>query len=247
MRRCLGFCVALLIISQIYPIPSAYADDRCITAPVLMYHHVAPMTEKWQKKYASLFVEPAMFRRQMQELKEKGYEIRPLRDLKNFFDYGAPLPKKTAFITFDDGNKNIYEKAAPILKEFGYPSTMFVVIHQMSHPLYFSIEEARELAGQQVHVASHTQTHKRLDKQKNDVVMEEIGKADQTLKESRLNFPKILAYPYGATSPSVQEIASNYGYSLAFIASPGKQLCASNRLTLPRVQVLSKPLSEQGF
>ena len=40
---------------------------------------------------------------------------------------GAPMPKRSVVITFDDGYQSVYRYAYPILKKYGFTASMFVV------------------------------------------------------------------------------------------------------------------------
>jgi len=69
-------------------------------------------------------VAPDVFRQQIQSLIERGYQFLSADDFllsKRFKGL-----RKLACITFDDGYKSILIEAAPILKEFGVPGTLFL-------------------------------------------------------------------------------------------------------------------------
>jgi peptidoglycan/xylan/chitin deacetylase (PgdA/CDA1 family) len=66
------------------------------------------------------------FRWQMAYL-AKHYHVLPLSDVVEHLVAGRPLPERSVVITFDDGFRNNYTIAYPILKEFGLPATVFLV------------------------------------------------------------------------------------------------------------------------
>jgi len=47
---------------------------------------------------------------------------------------GAPLPPRAVLLTFDDGYVSTYEKAFPLLREFGYPAVVALVTEWMREP-----------------------------------------------------------------------------------------------------------------
>lgn len=239
---------AVLIFVSLFFIPSiVWAKDRCIDAPVLLYHHVVEAKIGKAKGYGSLFVDPKLFRLQMEELRALGYEVRPLKDLSAYFDTGAELPKKPAFITFDDGNRNIAEVAWPILQEFGYPSTMFVVPRQMTHRLYVSIEEASQLNDQHMVIANHGYSHASFGKLGLRKTREEILRAESILASHGFNAFKVFAYPYGVYTERAQQTLKDVDYRLAFLASGGTRLCSADRMMLPRIPISNSSLVKQGF
>jgi peptidoglycan/xylan/chitin deacetylase (PgdA/CDA1 family) len=72
-------------------------------------------------------VTPARFREQMRGLLARGYRITSLRTAIQHVRDGQPIPPNTAVVTFDDGYRNLYEHAWPVLRELGVPATIFAV------------------------------------------------------------------------------------------------------------------------
>ena len=62
----------------------------------------------------------------MQFLKDNGIKPVSMDQLKAYWLEGKPLPDKAVLLTFDDGFRSIYEKAYPVVKEFGYPGVLFL-------------------------------------------------------------------------------------------------------------------------
>jgi peptidoglycan/xylan/chitin deacetylase (PgdA/CDA1 family) len=55
------------------------------------------------------------------------YQIAPLDDIGAHLESGRPFRKPTAAITFDDGYRDVYRNAFPLLKRKGIPAAVFVV------------------------------------------------------------------------------------------------------------------------
>jgi peptidoglycan/xylan/chitin deacetylase (PgdA/CDA1 family) len=66
------------------------------------------------------------FRRQLLYVKSR-YKLMTLDELAEAIDSGAGLEQPSCVITFDDGWRDNYEHAFPVLKELGAPATIFVV------------------------------------------------------------------------------------------------------------------------
>ena len=78
------------------------------------------------------------FRRQLLYLK-KHYNILPLPEVAEKLRHGEPLPPYTAVITFDDGFRNNYTTAFPLLKREGLPATIFLATGYMdTNELYWA-------------------------------------------------------------------------------------------------------------
>ena len=78
--------------------------------PVLMYHHFD------QQSKSQTVVSQETFRRQIEALKNAGYETVNLQQIKRFVCDKGQLPQKPILITMDDGYRSNLEIAAPILE-----------------------------------------------------------------------------------------------------------------------------------
>ena len=91
---------------------------------ILMYHRVTDARSGVEPPTWN--VPPSHFRRQMEGLLSRGYRIRALRSLIQDARAGKTIAPGTAVITFDDGYRNVYANAWPVLKELNIPATIFV-------------------------------------------------------------------------------------------------------------------------
>ena len=85
-----------------------------------MYHHILP-------KSGFIASSVDQFEKQMRFLYENGYKTLTSDE---FFQYKLgrlKLPKKSVFITFDDGWRNNYIYAYPVLKKYNLKATLFIV------------------------------------------------------------------------------------------------------------------------
>ncbi|MCF6764566.1 polysaccharide deacetylase family protein [Thiotrichales bacterium 19S3-7] len=87
---------------------------------VLMYHHVLE---------ASGFICSSIdeFDQQMAYLVANNYKTLSIEEFYRFKKGELKLPKKSVLITFDDGWRNNFVYAYPILKKYGLKATLFVV------------------------------------------------------------------------------------------------------------------------
>ena len=90
---------------------------------ILAYHGVSLEDEHlWD---GGLYLSPEVFRDRMRLVKESGCAVLPLGEALERL-YADELPDKCVSITFDDGNHDFYTQAFPVLKEFGFPSTLYL-------------------------------------------------------------------------------------------------------------------------
>lgn len=77
---------------------------------ILIYHGVGQNQENWMHPS----INEKIFETQINYIKRR-YKVISLKSLVSLNQEKKPLPKKAAIITFDDGYKNIYKYAYPIL------------------------------------------------------------------------------------------------------------------------------------
>ena len=88
---------------------------------VLGYHNFskkAPVTQ--------MLMRTSEFREQMEYLRHAGITVISMQEFLEWRLGNRTLPARCALITLDDGWKSVYTDAYPILKEFGYPFTLFL-------------------------------------------------------------------------------------------------------------------------
>ncbi len=212
--------------------------------PVLMYHAFAAGEEH------DRFVAPSRsFERQMAILKALRYRTTSLQRLGEALRGGEPLPRRTVVITIDDGYRDSYEVARPILRRRGFSATLYPVSGRLAdandwdadgaakgRPL-LSPEQLRELRGEGFEVGAHTRTHRSLAGLAEEVASAEVGQSRSEL-EAALGAPvATFAYPYGEFDDAAVEVVERAGFSAACttqtrIARPG-----DDPLRIPRLEI----------
>jgi peptidoglycan/xylan/chitin deacetylase (PgdA/CDA1 family) len=97
---------------------------------ILCYHGISLKDEH---EWRSLFVTPAFFRRRLEILARRGYRVLPLGDAVRMLREGS-LPPKSVVITFDDGYHDFHLHAFPLLREFGFPATVYQSTYYCDYP-----------------------------------------------------------------------------------------------------------------
>src|SRR5690349_5995613 len=90
---------------------------------ILGYHGVSIDDEHLWNSH--LYFTPEEFRSRMQALKDYGCNVLSLSEGLERLENGT-LPKCSVVLTFDDGASDFYHRAFPILREFGWPSTVYL-------------------------------------------------------------------------------------------------------------------------
>ncbi len=119
---------------------SAKGSARSI--PVLLYHGIVTNKE-------GLNVSVDDFKDQMFALRREGYKTASLNDFIDFIKGEKDLPEKTFLLTFDDGRRDSYYPADPILKALGYNAVIFAIGEHISEKnnssYYLSKQELKEM------------------------------------------------------------------------------------------------------
>jgi len=173
--------------------------------PILMYHKVGdPPAESQLKK---LWVSSDMFRRQMAYLTEKGYRAITFKDIYSSWDKNIPLPPNPVLITFDDGYANNFENAFPVLRDFGFRATLFVVVQTVGWDNRWhdpksetrigmiSWSQLKQLRDAGWEIGSHTMNHPNLRKIELKEVKIEMEKSRSIIAEFLGEAPDTFAYP----------------------------------------------------
>lgn len=232
------------------PRPLTFAEMNalygpCVRVPVLMYHHVQTEEAAKANKQTGLTVYTDVFQKQMQYLKDKGYNTAGMNDLINFFDNGTPVAPKSVLITFDDGYGDFNTDAFPILQNLGFKSTVFVSTGLVGNPGYLSWDQITSMNGSTL-FANHTWSHKNVGGS-TATMQYEITTTDTQLSDRGLDSPKVFAYPYGFETKNAESFLNSLGYKAAFTTFPGNILCKKQRFALPRIRIGSTTLSYYGF
>lgn len=97
---------------------------------ILCYHGISLRDEHlWN---GLLYIRPEHFRAHLEVLRQERANVLQLEDALNRLRSGT-LPKRSVAITFDDGFYDFYQEAFPRLREFGFPSTVYLTTHYCKH------------------------------------------------------------------------------------------------------------------
>lgn len=200
--------------------------------PVLMYHSID------YEKGNELRVPKELFKKHMQYLKDNGYTTITINELYKFINDNKPIPRKSVVITFDDGYKDNYINAYPILKEFGFKATIFVITSNIDKDKRcLNSDEIKEMSKNGIDIESHTVNHDKLNELS-------YNKQLQTLKNSKGFLEGILnkkveyiAYPYGLYNVDTLNAVKTAGYKLAFVTKSGWCIKNQGIYTLHRVYI----------
>jgi peptidoglycan/xylan/chitin deacetylase (PgdA/CDA1 family) len=188
-----------------------------VSIPVLTYHSI-------DESNSVISTKPGTFRRQMKFLHENNYRAVSLNGLVNDLNAGKAPPPKTVALTFDDGFRNFFTRAFPILQEYGFGATVFLVTGRcgknndwpgnppgLPRSELLDWREIRELSDNGIDFGSHTRSHPDLTRCSPKELVPEISGSKKELQDRVGKEVATFAYPYGSFNEAVKQmVAENF-------------------------------------
>ena len=212
-------------------------DNRGV--PVLYYHSVDPSEAN------EVIIDPNKLREQLQFIKDSGYTTLTISELNDYIKNEKPIPEKSIVITFDDGYRDNYVYAFPMLKELDMKATFFIITNVIDDGYYMTAEQLKEMSDYGMDIESHTLNHLHLNELSYEQQLEEL-KASKERLESITGKPVLsFAYPYGDRDENSKKAAIEAGYSIGFTTDLGYSDREDNPITLDRIYVSSSYTMDQ--
>lgn len=218
---------------------SLYVNKNKWEVPILMYHRV--IVSQDNEGVHGTYIYKDMFRKHLEYLKENNYEVITFKDLKkiswrNRFNSN----KKYIIITFDDGYVDNYELAFPILKEFNFKATIFLMAEstynewdvKSSNEKIFPLmtrDMIMEMQNYGIEFGAHTFNHPKLNKISNENIEHQVVDCKKILEEKIDSNIITFAYPYGLLNDYAKKMAEKAGYDFA-VATDSGTVCLSDDL-----------------
>lgn len=169
-------------------------------ALILYYHGI---DERVGNRYY-LKIPPDTFKEQMRLLKDN-YRVISLSEFIKKVKKGSNI-ENCVVITFDDGFKDNYTVAYPLLYKYDLPATFFITTDFVGRKGYMSWEDLKELRDSEFEIGSHTVTHPRLSELPMSRVEEELKVSRNVLEDRLENKITLFAAPYGDSKSVNDEV-----------------------------------------
>jgi peptidoglycan/xylan/chitin deacetylase (PgdA/CDA1 family) len=209
--------------------------------PILMYHRVDYVTASTPAATKALTVSPEDFRRQMKWLKRHGYHTITQRSLFNALMCGNRLPRKPIVVTFDDGYRDVYHYASPVIERLGMHAISYLITERISgdDPSFLKWKQVRGFEERGVEIGSHTVSHAALTALSDAGALAELVQSRKKLERKLDHRVPWLAYPYGNYDSRIEKLAKKAGYKLAVTTDWGSLQSAQRPFALKRLRVLN--------
>lgn len=205
---------------------------------ILMYHSVAPYHEDPYE----VTMTPQRFARQMRWLRSRGLRGVAMSELLDA--HAAGQARRLVGLTFDDGYRDLLTYALPVLTEFGFSATAFVLAgrfggyNEWSSPgprkELLTAAEVRAVADAGIEIGSHGMRHISLPAAGADLLAAEIVHSRAILQDLLGRPVPGFCYPYGDLDTRVVDAVRDAGYDYACAVGRTKLM---GRHAVPRTYV----------
>jgi peptidoglycan/xylan/chitin deacetylase (PgdA/CDA1 family) len=234
-----------------HPIMRTIGPDPKSRVPILMYHSISENLFGMSHPYFHINTVPAVFVEQMRWLQHSGYRTLSLNEALEGMEAGKDL-RKTVVLTFDDGYRDFYTEALPVLKQCGFSATIFLATDRIRETPariegadYLTWREVRELHSEGIQFGAHTVTHPDLRSLGPDELEQELGRSKETIEDSLGVRVESFSYPHGFPEEDkqyaeyVRDLLCNLGYDNAVTTILGRAHKETERFSLPRLPINS--------
>ena len=212
--------------------------------PILMYHSIQKVHSSEVMK--SLHVKPESLKLQLRVLKALGFKACSVSEAIEARQSGSS--EKLVALTFDDGYRNFYDNALPLLKDLKFSATVYCVTDLIgsgndwdrytgiSYNPLMSESQIVACINSGIEIGCHGASHISLTSSEADLA-HEIGGAKQHL-EQMFDVPvRAFCYPYGHYDEDAIAAVESSGFLSATTMVRSKATLEDNLFELPRIPI----------
>ncbi|MFH0762822.1 MAG: polysaccharide deacetylase family protein [Candidatus Omnitrophota bacterium] len=211
--------------------------SRHYVVPIIMYHRVLPGATFRD----SLVVSIKTFDRQMRFLKAHRYNVITLEKLADLIRQKKKIPYKTIAITFDDGYRDNFTNAFPILKKYELAATAFVIVEEVgdlskNKLTWGQIKQMRDSGI--FEIGSHALGPEPLVNIKSEEELaRQIFDSRRLLQERLGGEVNVFSYPEGGFNQKIRQLVIAAGYKAAAATHPGRDYPDDDIFALKRLRI----------
>lgn len=214
-------------------------SDPLNRVPILLYHNIdgkGPFSITLEK-----------LRSHFQFFKDNGIRVVPLKGFVDSLGKRDVFEKKTIVITFDDGYASMYSKLLPLVKEFGYPVTLFVYVDAVGSgrgEKTMNWEKLREMDVSGIDIQAHSISHRDMSSLKSmeneNFLYDELYNSKRIMELRLRKKIDFFAFPFGRYNIELLSMASRAGYARVFSTDYGSNIISRDNFCLRRQHIKSE-------
>ena len=164
---------------------------------------------------------PLLFSQHLRYLKDKHFSVITLSQGLKLLTGHESLDKKVV-LTFDDGYENFHSRAFPLLSQYHFPATVFLVARYVGRESSWERKnkvpvqrlmnwsQVEKLTHSGIEFGSKSLTHRDLTRISIDEVREELEESRTMIEEHAGKGVQIFAYPFGLYNATVRDMVRKH-------------------------------------
>jgi len=219
-----------------------------VRIPILLYHSISERSGDRAHPYFVTETHPSTFAKQMKYVYDKGYSTITLSEVLALLRSKSSDRKKRVVITFDNGYRDFYTHAFPILKGYGFRAHVFLPTAYIGHRRQLlqgreclTWPEVRELDEAGVVFGSHTVTRSQLHSFPIFDIEREIQESKDSIENELGAGISSFSYPYAFPEEDrefmhrLRDILQSHGYQNGVTTILGSVQTHEDRFFLRRL------------
>jgi glycosyltransferase involved in cell wall biosynthesis len=212
--------------------------------PVLMYHAFSDDGERER-----FVISRRRFSRQLSLLRLLGYRAVTLDQLAHALRDNEELPRRAVVITIDDGYRDVYEVAFPVLRRHRMAATVFLVSERIGRrndwgdegavagrPL-MNVEEIAEMRRAGIGFGAHTRSHRSLSAADDTELFGQVSGSRKDLQELLDDPIDTFSLPYGDFDERTAPASEQAGFMAACTIQARPVQPGDDPLLIPRIEI----------
>lgn len=233
MKKFFLATISLFAVFVSYASAQTPTSTLSIKVPILIYHSVRPYYPGITKLVKEFTVPPDVFEDQLKYLHDNGFTPITPDDLTNYLTSGKSLPQKPFMITLDDGWRNQFNYAFPVLKKYNDHAVFYIYSDVIGKKHFLTWDEVKNMANANMIIGGHTKSHPELSKIVDDnALRQEIVGSKKIIEDHLGKTLNDFAYPFGKYNDHVVSMVAQAGYKSARTVVGGNYQSKEALLTL---------------
>lgn len=229
------------------PGPTPDGEVRSALVPILMYHYLSIPPADADRYRVDLSVPPDLFAAHLDTIVAEGYTTISLDLLVQHLTRGVPLPEKSVILTFDDGYRDNYDNALPLLVERGMTATFFISTDFIDEgrPEYLTWDMVRAMRDAGMTIGSHGRNHFSLKGRDVDFLVWQALGSRETIAFEVGEPPRFMSYPAGEYDDLTRDIFQQAHYWAGLTTIQGATHASNDLFQMHRVRVRNSTTPEE--
>jgi peptidoglycan/xylan/chitin deacetylase (PgdA/CDA1 family) len=202
--------------------------------PILNYHVIG--TPPADAPFPELYVQRAAFVAELRWLRRHGYHAVSLRRVYAYWRRGFALPPRPVVLSFDDGYREDFTNARPLLAAYHWPGVLNLAVQNVLDRK-LTVPQLRALVRSGWEVDAHSLTHPDLTTLDSRELRRQVAGSRLWIRR-RLGVPvDFFCYPSGAYDAQVVAAVRAAGFRGGTTTREGEASLADGVFTLDRIRI----------